>query len=164
MRLSILRRVFAFITDLTFVFGAAVAFLLVFFSFTFRMTVLSILTHNFDKPFFISWSIPICVFLLGPLPLFLFLMLFSTSPGQFINGLKELDDRRLRKIDPIQAFLHAYALVPSFLLGFLPQAYAFFEYRERTVTQVIAGTKTQYVRGNDDSGDDDPERPWDGVV
>lgn len=141
------RRILAFLVDINVVFFFGLVGLLLFSPFTVRAFVFSFFTYRVGQPIFFSWNIFFSFFLFGPIFLFLCFLAFSASSGQLFMGIREVDATKESRIDVVQALIHSYVLAPSFFLfGGLLQIAALFQYEERTLTQLLADTKTGWVK------------------
>lgn len=153
-----LKRILAFNFDFNIVLIFSVIGLFFVSSYTFRALAFSLVTYKFGNPFFISWIVIGNLVFLGPLPMFLSLLFFSGSPGQLMNGLREIDDTKNRRIDVLQAFMLSYFLIPSIFLGTLPQIAALFMYEKRTLVQMLASSRT-WMKGESPDERDNSQIP-----
>jgi len=158
MQSRLVKRILAFNFDINIVFIFATIGLFFLSSFTFRALMFSFMTYKFGQPLFLSWFIFFNLFVLGPFPLFVSLIVVSATPGQYLNGLREIDDSRRRRVDALQAFIHAYFLMPSVLIGLIPYSSAFLTYNRRTLIQWLAGTNT-WMKGEKAPEHDDSPIP-----
>jgi hypothetical protein len=103
-----------------------------------------LILFRLGQPLLISWSVFIAIFVIGPLPCLVSFMMLSASPGQWLKKIREVDETTT--VGPIliyQAFIHAYTIVPSALLGFLPQVFALFQEDQKTLVEFLIGTGTR---------------------